>query len=274
VRIFETCSKDAGADFTDCTGYVKWPRVWQDSFDNVTPPDSLHQRVCLSSCEVLLDLEFPEDTAEISAEVGGRGLTLDEQEQEELTVRNYKAVIHSIKCETRKIRRLKELESVNLDSTLAKHVRDKLSVVSPATASERARDRSRSTSSPSVSRSNSRDRYQDNGNLTATSRSYSRQSHRTSSYDSRMPSARTPHLDDLGPDSRYSRQDTRRMDTPRPPSAYQFSDSDTAMTRDTQAASHLELPGQSDYYSRQARRPTSVRSTLSEEIKRQVMESW
>lgn len=106
---------------------MKWPRIWQDTFDNSTPVDSLHQRVCLASCEVLLDLEFPEDTAEISAEVGGRGFTLDTEDEEELLVRNYRAVLHGIKVDTRKMRRLKELEDLDPDAKLARHASESLS---------------------------------------------------------------------------------------------------------------------------------------------------
>lgn len=114
--------------FPSAKGYVKWPRIWQDTFDNITPANSLHQRVCLTSCEVLLDLEFPEDTAEISAEVGGRGFDLDYEDEEDLLVRNYRAVLHGIKVDTRKIRRLAELDELDPDAKLAKQVSDKLSV--------------------------------------------------------------------------------------------------------------------------------------------------
>lgn len=48
----------------------------------------------------------------ISAEVGGRGFTLDTEDEEELTVRNYRVRLHAVRCDTRKMRRLREMDEL------------------------------------------------------------------------------------------------------------------------------------------------------------------
>lgn len=104
---------DVAITADECLGYVKWPRIWQDAMTNITPSDSSHQRVCLPLCEVLFDVEFPEEAAAVSAQVGGRGLTLNTDESDDLIVRNYRVTLHSVKSETRKMRRIRELEEVD-----------------------------------------------------------------------------------------------------------------------------------------------------------------
>lgn len=112
-------------------GFVKWPRVWQDCFDNITPPSSSHQRVSLPCAEVLFALEFPEEAALISAEVGGRGFSLDTEDEDELRVRNYRVSIHAVKCETRKMRRLKEMDE------LGQAVQDGMMLKTPSSSTSR-----------------------------------------------------------------------------------------------------------------------------------------
>lgn len=84
---------------------------------NITSAESLHQRVSLPVCEVLFEIEFPKDTAKISENVGGRGFTLDSEAEEEMLVRNYVVSLHGIKVDTRRMRRLKELEGDGVAST-------------------------------------------------------------------------------------------------------------------------------------------------------------
>ena len=94
-------------------GYVKWPRIWQDTFTNITALESLHQRVSLPAAELIFDIEFPEEAAAISAEVGGRGFQLNKEDEDDLTVRNYRINLHGIKVDTRKMRRLRELDEID-----------------------------------------------------------------------------------------------------------------------------------------------------------------
>ncbi|KAK9896474.1 hypothetical protein P389DRAFT_190015 [Cystobasidium minutum MCA 4210] len=216
-------------------GYVKWPRIWQDTFDNATPLDSLHQRVCLSSCEVLLDLEFPEDTAEISAEVGGRGFTLDREDEEDLMVRNYRAVLHGIKVETRKMRRLRELDELDPDAKLAKHVSHKLSFEDDDRHARHRRPPHTSSA-------------QDHDRLHASPRP---------SYHERHASRTSQIRHDTS--NRYERSAT-------PASLYEYSDPGSAPFSDT--ASRLSVPRS---YHAATGRPAS---TASEEIKRRAMQRW
>ena len=105
-------------------GYVKWPRIWQDTFTNITALDSLHQRVCLNTAELIFDIEFPEEAAAISAEVGGRGFQLNSEDEDDLTVRNYRVNLHSINVDTRKMRRLRELDETGTANRNTPDTRD------------------------------------------------------------------------------------------------------------------------------------------------------
>lgn len=202
----------------------------------MTPLNSFHQRVCLASCEVLLDIEFPEDTAEISAEVGGRGFTLDVEDEEDLFVRNYRAILHGIKCDTRKMRRLTELDNLDPDSRLAKQVSDSLSV-EPSNGSSRYSH----TRSPS--------RHREQGRPLAPPRpSYHERHVSRGSYARESPTA-----------SPYDRSS--------PPASYQYSDPGTARTSDS---GYLGIPAGRDYHDNTG----WPRSTASEEIRRRAMKSW
>lgn len=217
-------------------GYVKWPRIWQDTFDNSTPVDSLHQRVCLASCEVLLDLEFPEDTAEISAQVGGRGFALDYEDEEDLMVRNYRAILHGIKVDTRKMRRLKELDDLDQDAKLARHVSERLSFENEERLTHNSHP-SRAFSvprGPGRSHAEPRPSYHDRH---ASRTSYGRQ----------------------GTSDRYERSAA-------PSSPYQYSDPGSARMSDV--GSQLSLPRG---YHAATGRPAS---TASEEIRRKAMQRW
>lgn len=146
----------------DLTGYVKWPRAWQDTFTNITSATSKHQRVCLPHVELLFDLEFPYESSDFRSSIisahpsserrasyasfgsgvpadiahydsssnlidtalddlaseketyvgtaGGSDAAVRLDVSEEMEVRNYKVNLWGLKTETRKMRRVKELE--------------------------------------------------------------------------------------------------------------------------------------------------------------------
>lgn len=195
----------------------------------------------MTSCEVLLDLEFPEDTAEISAEVGGRGFVLDYEDEEDLLVRNYRAILHGIKVDTRKMRRLSELDELDPDAKLAKQVSERLSVTPSHTGNGHhghSRGHSRSSS-----------RHQEHERPLAPPRPSYHDRH-----ISRASQIREPPIP-----NRYDRNSSS--------SSYQYSDPGTARTVDS---GYLGLPEERGYHDSTGR----PRSTASEEIKRRVMSRW
>lgn len=192
--------------------------------------------MCLASCEVLLDLEFPEDTAEISAQVGGRGFALDYEEEEDLMVRNYRAILHGLKVDTRKMRRLKELDELDPDAKLARHVADKLSFENEDRLSHSMHP-GRASSVP-----------QAYGKALAASRPSYHERHASRTSYGRQ-----------GSSDRYERSVA-------PSSPYQCSDPGSARMSET--GSQLSLPRG---YHAATGRPAS---TASEEIRRRAMQHW
>jgi hypothetical protein len=183
-------------------------------------------------------LEFPEDTAEISAEVGGRGFVLDYEDEEDLLVRNYRAILHGIKVDTRKMRRLSELDELDPSTKLAKQVSERLSVSSVQNSKGHGHGHSRSSSRP----------HEPERPLAPPRPSY---------HDRHL--SRASQIRDSPIPNRYDHNSSS--------SSYQHSDPGTARTTDS---GYLGLPEDRDYHDATGR----PRSTASEEIKRRVMSRW